>query len=483
MPEDNRIQLSETEANKLEHLRKQSKINQEDLAEKSKITLDDYKRLIGTKGKDSTGNRYYQTERYKVENIAKQLGVKPTEFIDPDKWIPNRVKKYRSPFQALIEEKTRRFVGRKVVFNSFNQFVEKNNQGYFILKGDPGEGKSSILSYYIKEISKYNCIYYFNIYSDSNNRASQFLENICNQLIEFYNLEPKLSPNAFEDGNFLKELLEQISKKLAKTQENLIICIDALDEANLDSQQDGTNYLYLPRYLPENIYFFLTTRRNIKQGRLIFETPTRIIDLKDYQMESIEDIKKYIELFLNDEDFKNDLNQWIIEHNLNKTDFINQLTEKSKSEIGSPNFMYLRYVLPQIAQGYYQNLDTIEDLPLGLESYYFDHWHRMNMTDLKIKIIYILTVIRRPVTRSLLSKLVSSDKIKVNQQQVQVVLDQWKDFLVENIIEGEKCYKVYHASFNDFLRRQEMVQAIGIEIDSIHNLIADGLWKMIDSEE
>jgi hypothetical protein len=241
--------------------------------------------------------------------------------------------------------------------------------------------------------------------------------------------------------------------------------------------------LYLPRYLPDNVYFFLTIRRKSDQKKLLFETPTKIIDLKDYQLNSMEDMKAYIRLFFEDPDFKDNLNEWIGRQNITREDFVNKLVEKSKSEIGSPNFMYLRYILPQIATGYYQDLDNMDDLPDGLLAYYYDHWHKMNMTPVKINLVYILTVIRRPVSRNLLAKFASAGEIKVNQRMVQEVLKEWENFLVEKDVKGEKCYKVYHASFNDFLRSQEMVKAAGIEIEEIHGLIADALWEMAYGED
>jgi len=391
MSNDDKIKLSPEEAYKLEKIREEAypEINQAKLAEKAYISLTTYQRLIGTKKKDANDNNiYHPAERTTFENIAEALGIKPTDFIDPDKWTPDKLKQHRSIFQSLIDEKTQRFVGRKFVFDAFNEFINSQKHGYFTVVGDPGEGKSAIASYYIKSIAKYDCLYYFNVYSDSNNRVDQFLRNICQQLITYYQLNYQdLPQTAGEDGNFFKQLLQEVSKKLGDG-EKLIIVIDALDEVDLNSQKSGANYLYLPRYLPDNIYFFLTIRRKTDRSKLLFETPTKIIDLKDYQLNSMDDMKAYIRLFFDDDQFKHDLNEWIGKQNITREDFINKLVEKSKSEIGSPNFMYLRYILPQIARGYYQDLDNIDDLPDGLLAYYYDHWHKMNMTPVKINLVY-----------------------------------------------------------------------------------------------
>ena len=56
---------------------------------------------------------------------------------------------WRSRFQALIEDKTKDFVGREYVFNAIADFLTNQPNGYFIIEGDPGMGKSPILAEYI----------------------------------------------------------------------------------------------------------------------------------------------------------------------------------------------------------------------------------------------------------------------------------------------------------------------------------------------
>ena len=56
---------------------------------------------------------------------------------------------WRSRFQALIEDKTKDFVGREYVFNAIADFLTNQPNGYFIIEGHPGMGKSAILAEYI----------------------------------------------------------------------------------------------------------------------------------------------------------------------------------------------------------------------------------------------------------------------------------------------------------------------------------------------
>ena len=51
--------------------------------------------------------------------------------------------------------------------------------------------------------------------------------------------------------------------------------------------------------------------------------------------------------------------------------FVNYMAARAQG-----NFMYLRYVLPEIEGGAYADL-ALEHLPVGLENYYEDHWRRI----------------------------------------------------------------------------------------------------------
>ncbi len=442
---DKRLKLTEEEREKLTQLYKEKGFTQEKLADKAGISLDTLKQMLGTKGDKDLVNKW------DIKKVAEALSCHPTEFMNPLRWNPEK-NKYTGKFQELIEVKIRKFVGREFVFKAFKKFIETHDRGYFTVVGDPGEGKSTVAAKYVDDHPF--CLYYFNTDKDSESRADQFLKCICQQLICEYGLEnyqpDSLPKEATEDSNFLKDLLQQVSNKL-KPHKKVVIVVDALDEVNLSYQQNRSNILYLPRYLPKGVYFLLTRRREL-ETRLLFETPQEIFDFKDYTMNSRDDIKKYIDLFFEDEEFKNSLNRWIVNQNLKKTEFIDTLAEKSEN-----NFMYLECVLPEIAKGYYQNLQ-LENLPQGLTSYYEDHWRRMGMQDkplpkLKIKIVYILSVLHKPRSRQLIAKFASvKDEIIVQE-----ILNEWSQFLHFSQIQGQTRYKVYHASFADFLFRKEII--------------------------
>ncbi|HAG81934.1 MAG TPA: hypothetical protein DCL61_12395, partial [Cyanobacteria bacterium UBA12227] len=144
--------------------------------------------------------------------------------------------------QKLIEEKTEGFVGREFVFEAIEKFLTSQPNGYFIIEGEPGIGKSAILAKYVQQTG---CVAHFNVRSQGITSVERFLKNVCTQLISRYNLPySSLPSDATRDGQFLAQLLGEVSAKL-KTGERLVIAIDALDEVER-TDHTGANLLYLP---------------------------------------------------------------------------------------------------------------------------------------------------------------------------------------------------------------------------------------------
>ncbi|MEH2403055.1 P-loop NTPase fold protein [Nostoc sp.] len=366
---------------------------------------------------------------------------------------------YSAEFKSLIKEKIRSFCGRQFVFDAFKQFCHKNCSGYFTVVGDAGMGKSTIAAKYVWD-NKSPC--YFNIRSDGRNRAELFLESIRKQLIKRYQLQSAEKAN-------LADLLEQVSKKLTAG-DHLVIVVDALDEVE---QETVGNLLDLPPSLPEHVYFLLTRRPYTTEKKRLSapDVPVEEVDLgaTKYVYLSREDIKEYIRFFLNkDEDYKKALRQWIQDRKIDENDFVEQVASKSEN-----NFMYLRYVLPGIAKGDYNDL-SLKQLPDGLKDYYQVHWVRMGMDakpqEVKVFILFILVEIGTPITWKMVA-----DIAKQHEYDVQSVLEEWVEYLKLQDIKKELCYSIYHASFLDFLRAKRVLDSKRKLFEEVNQRIADYL--------
>jgi hypothetical protein len=371
--------------------------------------------------------------------------------------------------ETIIQDRTQDFTGRQFVFAAIAEFLQNNRKGYFILEADPGVGKSSIMAKLVL-LLKRRCVAHFNSQSQGIVRAEQFLENACTQLIRGFQLNhPQLPENATRDGNFLSRLLGEVSAKLGG--KKLIVVVDALDEVDLSLQGRGSNVLYLPDALPDNVYFIVS-----KQPKTLpFPNNHHVFDLMQYSAESLADVKLYIDKRTSN---SASIQNWINRQNLQREQFVAAVAEKSQN-----NFMYLRYVLNDIDSGKYSDVN-LQDLPRELEGYYEKHWARMEMAvkdkelrRRKLKVIYLLTKTRKPVSCDLLADFAEEDAL-----DVQEVLDDWEQFLRRSG-DSPPDYSIYHASFQRFLHRIDVVQKAGVSLRDIETAISDNLWEDLYGDE
>ncbi|MDF5730331.1 MAG: NACHT domain-containing protein [Rhizonema sp. PD38] len=386
--------------------------------------------------------------------------TKSSEFQPYPDW---NLDDYPQEFKPLIQEKIRTFCGRKFVFEAFAQFVKNHPNGYFTVVGDAGMGKSAIAAKYVYD-HKSPC--YFNVRAEGRNRPEQFLESIRQQLIKRYQLLNSEKAN-------LPTLLENVSKKLLVNQ-CLVIVVDALDEVEQE-QKSGDNLLYLPTTLPERIYFLITRRPYTQETKRLYlssSVPVEEFDLRasQYVDFSRDDIKEYIHLFLNnDPDHKSALRSWIQNGKISTETFVEQVAAKSDN-----NFMYLRYILPGIARGFYQDL-TLNQLPDGLQDYYQQHWERMGMNktpqEAKVILLFILVEIGTPIPCEMIANIAERD-----EYEVQSILNEWVEYLKPQEIEGEICYSIYHASFMDFMKVKRELKSTRKLFEEVNQRIAHSIY-------
>ncbi|RUT09878.1 hypothetical protein DSM106972_003730 [Dulcicalothrix desertica PCC 7102] len=354
-------------------------------------------------------------------------------------------------FEDYINEKIQDFVGRQFVFNEIKNFLLNQKKGYFLIEADPGFGKSAIIA---KLIRLAKCIGYFNIIRQNRVTTEQFIESVCQQLISRYqltNYSTPIHPDNLRDGTFFSKLLQEASKKLG-IQEKLIIAIDALDEVDISNYRSGVNVLYLPESLPNGVYIILTKR---PQKLPLVVNNVKNFNLRGYESNCRQDVESYIKLRINQ---KQALQNWIQSQQVTNANFVTILADKSEN-----NFMYLHYILPEIESNSYQSLN-INNLPQGLQSYYYQHWQRMGMISQplpmdKVDIVYRLAISLEPVSVRMLAQL-----SKKQPFIVQRVLDEWGQFLHKVKVGNESRYSIYHKSFQDFLLSDEIAGAYEDEI-------------------
>ncbi|MEH2202662.1 MAG: ATP-binding protein [Nostoc sp.] len=404
----------------------------------------------------------------------------------------NHLRGHPREFEQIIQEKSHNFVGREFVFMAINNFLDRHRHGYFTIIGAPGSGKSAILAKYVTNNPQ---VIYYNAELEGKNRADEFLINICTQLINQYSLNyTSLPDNATEGSWFFSSLLQQISDEL-ESHQKLIIAIDGLNCIDRNSQPSGTNLFYLPRYLPDKVYFLLTRRPFLREkSGLLIETPSQSLDLADYPEENRRDIQAYIQSYLTPltplpyegrvgQDYspplegeglgeRSNLKSWLSNHQINEEEFSDRLTTLSEN-----NFMYLSQVISAIPPVIFANVENFysipfqyNQLPPGLEAYYQQHLHKMfppeqdtehstdvlNVLTQQQKAISVEALAQTALRQSYMTTAAIAQIIDTDEYEVEEVLENWLEFLQQQKIASETHYSLYHSNFRDWLGKQQI---------------------------
>ena len=118
------------------------------------------------------------------------------------------------------------------------------------------------------------------------------------------------------------------------------------------------------------------------------------------------------------------------------------------------NFMYLHHVLPAIEDGRLA-AGRPAGTAGGLEGYYRSHWESMRGNDLETfrrvnqTIIACLATAHRPVTLRFIARVTG-----LSLAEVQWTVERWREFLHESRGKDGPEFRIYHASYRDFLAEQ-----------------------------
>lgn len=378
-------------------------------------------------------------------------------------------------FRGLISDNTCSFVGRQFVFEELDSFIqgEDTRPGYFRIVADAGIGKTALAA----EIARrYNAPAYFLSAAEGRTRWDRLIASLCTQIIARYQLPYSYLPErAGETTDFLQALL----REAADREKPVLVVVDGMDEANLLPGRPGTDGLYLPRNLPQGVFFVLTQRPGISHlvplpG--VREETFRIEGDDPYQLA---DIRELIRVYAERPGVSAALAQNEPAISIDK--FVAALEKASQG-----NFMYLRYILSDIEVGKPGIIPLqLELLPKGLNGYYEQFWRRMvpaqgasrtirdEWREVGEPTITILGTAQEPVSVDWISRLI--------QRSVSDILDYalrpWEQFLsCDKVRFPEERWRIVHRSFAEFLAQK-------IDLTVTHSRIADhylALWGGFD---
>ena len=362
-------------------------------------------------------------------------------------------------FETLVAERTRAFVGREFIFKAIDDHLKdqaKFPSGYIVVIGEPGIGKTALLAQLVK---LRGCVHYFNVAQSNRRSTEDFLRNVCAQLIVRYGLAHRVLPEeATANSAFLETLLAEAAAKAAP--EPVMVVVDALDEADDARLPVDANHLYLPRSLPARVCFVVSSRPKVRY-RLVVDRRDDIW-IRDNDPRNESDVREYVHKFLLT--YAREMVQTVKDWAGDEATFTQAVTDLSQG-----NFMYLVYVLPAIRDGHMTRHDVsdIRKLPRGLNAYYQWHWAKMKARDPdRFERYYEPVVCMLATVKEAVSIARVQQWLKLSPLRIKEVIDAWYEFLNEEPSPEGPLYRVYHASFQDFLREE-------VGLGRYHEIVVD----------
>jgi WD40 repeat protein len=333
---------------------------------------------------------------------------------------------YIPPDPVFKRVRLKDFIGREWLTADLDRFLSKHKCGVWLLEGEAGVGKTTFLAHLVQ---KRGYLHFFAEQAPGKAGVMRAPQSLAAQLVSRYRLEPytsreHLSPSLASAPDFLERLLNQAAERLI-TGEQLVIVVDALDEAGVGS---NGNPLGLPKTLPEGVFLILS-QRPVNLPLRIDPYP-RMVRLTPDDQRNLEDVATYLSA--------------IAAQLSTGSDDVARILEVLK-ERSAGNWMYLYYVIPEIQEG-----RRPEDLPLGLAGYYGEYWGRWRRRQsdwnrLYAPLLAVLAAAREAANAEQLRNWVGPNA--ETREVRQLLEERWAAFLFAN----DDRYRLYHASLRDFL--------------------------------
>jgi hypothetical protein len=356
---------------------------------------------------------------------------------------------------TLIEDRAATFTGRKHILDQLDAIIGQPAFpcGYVLVTGEPGIGKTALLSQVIKT-KKYP--YHLNNRRQGVTSAAAFLNSICGQLADRYGIPVPSAPSSMALSRLLRAAAEG-----AGPRSPLVIAVDALDESEPSSA--GANRLLLPQVLPPHVYFLITSRPQADYQLTVDRL--KIISIEDDDPLNFQDIRTYIHRELNGP-FASDFAQRITAWRISEQTFTDTLADKSQG-----NFMYIVHMLSSVRLNRLTRaaLDDIRQLPTGLKGYYLDHWQVMQrlwpaaLWQKHEAAVRCLAVMNRPVSPAMLVDIAGEQNLPgVDESLARAIFTEWREFLnsQRDITHDEERYYIYHETFREFLDDKETLKPL-----------------------
>ena len=325
-------------------------------------------------------------------------------------------------FGAEIDKHTRKFYGRKWIFQEVNNWLygkDDKESKIFLLKGDPGIGKTAIASKICREFSEvaaYHLIEYGNsIKSDAKECVLSLAYQLSNQIPDLVNSLRADGLKFLDKENALSlfdRLIVQPLRNISEPEKPKLIVIDALDEAKKEkrSGKGMTNEMLdfivkIFELTPKWLKLFITSRPEQYILNKLDELEPFSLDTRDERND--EDIRGFL---------KKELNK--IFPNLPIENAIETIVERSEGI-----FLYIIKILEDLRRYPEQGILKIKNpemFPKGLTKWYLENFERQfpdeeNYEKNLVPFLELIVAAQEPLKLSLIQDILGWDRYQLNK--------------------------------------------------------------------
>ena len=345
---------------------------------------------------------------------------------------PSRQPDYFAVQARIIEEYSRSFVGRATAIQAFDDFLNTQGRGYFVLSGGPGQGKTAFSCHLVK---RGNYVHHFISRTGGRTDPRLILRSLVSQLLALAE-RAALIPESISE---LTKLFEELLLELSKNGERVVIVVDALDELPPDMVEDPP--YFVTETLPDSVFVVVSSRPGERLDRmqaLLFDTPQRFHDLEPLNLDEMTLILR------------------------SRKPGMTIAEAERIAEVSQGNPLYLRAVLDQLETDPTYDLHS---LPTAVEGFYQNSTKALGASGAVLHdTLAVLSAARAPLSLGNLAGITGNAQRKIDDLGIRPV----RQFLVD--IDGG--YTFYHARFHEFVTRTLLFSD---EIRKAHSRIAEWL--------
>ncbi|MEK7483736.1 MAG: ATP-binding protein, partial [Planctomycetota bacterium] len=325
---------------------------------------------------------------------------------------------------------------RQKEFSALKKFLQDEIDGYAVIYGPSGIGKTALLCKIYEEKHKNHFWYFFHPLAEVQNTPEDFYQVILLQMKLAFSLAFNIPSNLKELHLLFWEVSSQCAQLLKQEEKKLVIWIDGIN----DIAKTGTEYLleYLPKKLPENVLFIFTLQTQESQflnALNLFYLETRIHPIPTLSPMIGLDFRAFSELLRS-----------IQTHFLFKQETLNRLffLIKNQEERISPLYLNLLKRCLQISK---DKMLQPYRFPKNEQDCFLFLWNRIPLTDHEMVFRYlaILSLMQEKGTDDLFCRLFHKSHEYISEIFI------WLDpFLIQD----EEGYQIFHPRIKEFIQEQ-----------------------------